>query len=131
MTAFLQAAAAVLLAVVLGLMLNKQGKDMGTVLSIAVCCMVAMIAISYLQPVVEFLQKLETLGGLDESMVGILLKAVGIGFVAEIAGLICSDAGNSSLGKSIQILGSAVILWLSIPLFNSLIELVQEILGEI
>ena len=115
----------------LGLMLNKQGKDMGTVLSIAVCCMVAMIAISYLQPVVEFLQKLETLGGLDESMVGILLKAVGIGFVAEIAGLICSDAGNSSLGKSIQILGSAVILWLSIPLFNSLIELVQEILGEI
>ena len=131
MTAFLQVAAAVLLAVVLGLMLNKQGKDMGTVLSIAVCCMVAMIAISYLQPVVEFLQKLETLGGLDESMVGILLKAVGIGFVAEIAGLICSDAGNSSLGKSIQILGSAVILWLSIPLFNSLIELVQEILGEI
>lgn len=131
MTAFLQAAAAVLLAVVLGLMLNKQGKDMGTVLSIAVCCMVAMIAISYLQPVVEFLQKLETLGGLDESMVGILLKAVGIGFVAEIAGLVCSDAGNSSLGKSIQILGSAVILWLSIPLFNSLIELVQEILGEI
>lgn len=131
MTEFLQAAAAVLLAVVLGLMLNKQGKDMGTVLSIAVCCMVAMIAISYLQPVVEFLQKLETLGGLDESMVGILLKAVGIGFVAEIAGLICSDAGNSSLGKSIQILGSAVILWLSIPLFNSLIELVQEILGEI
>ena len=131
MTAFLQAAAAVLLAVVLGLMLNKQGKDMGTVLSIAVCCMVAMIAISYLQPVVEFLQKLETLGGLDESMVGILLKAVGIGFVAEIAGLICSDAGNSSLGKSIQILGSAVMLWLSIPLFNSLIELVQEILGEI
>lgn len=131
MTAFLQAAAAVLLAVVLGLMLNKQGKDMGTVLSIAVCCMVAMIAISYLQPVVEFLQKLETLGGLDESMVGILLKAVGIGFVAEIAGLICSDAGNSSLGKSIQILGSAVILWLSIPLFNNLIELVQEILGEI
>ena len=131
MTAFLQAAAAGLLAGVLGLMRNKQGKDMGTVLSIAVCCMVAMIAISYLQPVVEFLQKLETLGGLDESMVGILLKAVGIGFVAEIAGLICSDAGNSSLGKSIQILGSAVILWLSIPLFNSLIELVQEILGEI
>ena len=50
MSLFWKAAAAVLLAVVLGLSLGKQ-KDIGVLLTMAVCCMVAMIAISYLEPV--------------------------------------------------------------------------------
>ena len=48
MSLFWKAAAAVLLAVVLGLSLGKQ-KDIGVLLTMAVCCMVAMIAISYLE----------------------------------------------------------------------------------
>ena len=43
MSLFWKAAAAVLLAVVLGLSLGKQ-KDIGVLLTMAVCCMVAMIA---------------------------------------------------------------------------------------
>ena len=75
----------------------------------AVCCMGAMIAISYLEPVLDFPRELETLGDLQVDMLGILLKAVGIGLVSEIAGLVCTDAGNGSLGKTLQMLGSAVI----------------------
>ena len=87
MSLFWKAAAAVLLAVVLGLSLGKQ-KDIGVLLTMAVCCMVAMIAISYLEPVLDFLRELETLGDLQGDMLGILLKAVGIGLVSEIAGLV-------------------------------------------
>ena len=45
--------------------------------------------------------------------------------------LICSDAGNSALGKTLQILGAVAVLWLSIPLINSLIALLEQILGDI
>lgn len=123
-------AAAVLLAVVLGLSLGKQ-KDIGVLLTMAVCCMVAMIAISYLEPVLDFLRELETLGDLQGDMLGILLKAVGIGLVSEIAGLVCTDAGNGSLGKTLQMLGSAVILYLSLPIFTAMLELIREILREL
>ena len=126
MSLFWKAAAAVLLAVVLGLSLGKQ-KDIGVLLTMAVCCMVAMIAISYLEPVLDFLRELETLG----DMLGILLKAVGIGLVSEIAGLVCTDAGNGSLGKMLQMLGSAVILYLSLPIFTAMLELIREILREL
>ena len=74
---------------------------------------------------------LEELSGLDGDMVAILLKATGIGIVAEIANLVCKDAGNESMGKSLQLLGSAVILYLSIPLFTALIDLLQKVLGEL
>ena len=85
----------------------------------------------YLEPVVDFLQTLEDLGGLDRNMTATLLKAAGIGMVTEIAGLVCKDAGNESLGKVMQLLGTSVILWLSMPLLTALIELLQKILGEL
>lgn len=131
MTLFLQASGAVLLAVVLILVLGSHGKEMGTLLGLGVCCMVALIALNYLEPVVDFLATLETLGGLDGDLVEILLKAVGIGVISEIACLVCADAGNASMGKAVQLLGMAVILWLSLPLFTALIKLLQGILGEL
>lgn len=99
------------------------------VLSIAVCCMVALTALEYLSPVISFVSQLEQIGGLDHSMIRILLKVVGIGMVSEIAALVCSDSGSSSLGKTVKLLGSAVILWLSLPLYSMLVELLQRILG--
>jgi stage III sporulation protein AD len=68
---------------------------------------------------------------LNTDLLAVILKTVGIGLIGELAGLICSDAGNAALAKSIQILTTAVILWLSIPLFESLLDLVQAILGEL
>ena len=131
MEVFWQGAAAVLVAVVLGLTLNRHGKEMNILLTISVCCMVACGAMWYLKPVIRFLRQLQDIGQLDNQMLQILLKAVGIGLVGEIAALICSDAGNGALGKTIQLLTSSTILWLSLPLLTTLLDLVQEILGGI
>ena len=126
-----KAAAAVLLAVILVPAVAKTEKDISVLLTMAVCCLVAAAAFSYLEPVLDLLWELKALGDLSGEMLGILMKAVGIGLVAEIAGMICADAGNGSLGKTLQILASAAILYLSIPLFQAFLTLVQEILGQL
>ena len=131
MTLFLQACAGVLTAVFLILSLGKQSKDMGNLLAMAVCCMVCTIALGYLKPVMDFMKQLENMGNLNGSMIQILLKIAGIGILTEITSLVCSDAGNSSMGKTLQLLGSVVILWLSLPIFTMLMDLLQEILGEV
>ena len=131
MTPFLQISGAVLLAVILVLALKSYCKEISTILAITVCCLTGLTALRYLQPVLEFLKKLEDLGGLDEVMIEILLKSTGIGIITEIANLVCKDSGNESMGKSMQLLGTAVILYLSLPLFQTLIDLLQKILGEL
>ncbi len=131
MSSFLQMVGGVLIAVVLGLTLNKQGKDIALLLGTAVCCMVLLVAVTYLEPVLEFIDTLQTVGNLDSEIIRILLKAVGVGLVAEIAALICADSGNSAMGKAIHILACCVILWLAIPLMTQLLTLLQKILGEI
>lgn len=131
MDILLKAVAGALVAVVLALSLSKQGKDVSILLVLAVCCMVFAAAGEYLSPVLDFFQKLEDVGKLDRQMLRILLKAVGIGILSEITGLICADAGYGALGKALQILTSAVVLWLALPLFTQLIDLAQEILEAV
>jgi len=131
MDQFVRIAAGVLLTVLLTVLLNKQGKDMAMVLTIAVCCMVITVVITYLEPVLDFVKELETMGSLDSDMVRILLKTVGVSLVAEIAALICADCGNSALGKAVQILAIAAVLWLSLPLLRALLDMIQRMLGEV
>ncbi len=131
MELYWKAAAGALIAAVLGLTLGKWSKDMSVLLSAAVCCMIAGIVIAYLEPVLDFLRRLEALGDLQGDMLGILLKALGIALTTELAGMVCTDAGNGSLAKTLQMLGGAVILWLSLPMFNALLDLIQRILGEV
>lgn len=130
MAGFIQSAGAVIIAVVLGLALGNQRKELGILLTIAVCCMVLAGVITYLEPVISFLHHLETLSG-TPGWLQTLLKAAGISLITEIASLVCADAGSSSLGKALQISGASVILWLSVPIFQSLISLIEQVLGEI
>lgn len=131
MDLFIRAASAVMLTVVLTLALGRQGKETAGLLSVIVCCMVAGIAIRYLEPVTQFLERLESLGNLNGEMVATLFKIVGIGMLSEIAAMVCADAGSASLGRTLQLLSSAVILWLCIPIFTALMDLIQGILGGI
>ena len=126
MALYLKCAGAALVGVVLALMLGR--KEMGLVLTAAVCAMIALAAAEYLEPVMVLLRRLEELGQLDGSMVGILLKCVGIGLITEIAGMVCTDSGNGSMAKALQLLGTAAVLWLAVPLFDGLLTLIQEIL---
>lgn len=128
MDLFIKTVAGVFFALVLIVTLTKQTKDMATILSIGVCCMLGGIAFTYLRPVVSFLHTLQEKTGVDSASFEILLKTVGIALLGETASLICTDAGNSSLGKVLQMLSSAVILWLSLPLLEKLLDLVDGVL---
>lgn len=131
MNGYLQAAAGVLLTVIMVLALGKEGKQTALLLVLAVCGMVGVMALGYLEPVLTFAQRLGTVGNINNEMISILLKVVGIGLIGEIASLICADAGNTSLAKVLQILSAAVILRIALPLLEQLLDLLERVLGNV
>lgn len=131
MDIFVKASALALIVSVLYQMVSGRNKEIGVLLVVLGCAIVLFMAISYMEPVFAFIQKLQALGNLNMELLEILLKAVGIGLLAEICVLVCNDMGNSSMGKALQILAAAVILWLSLPMLSSLLDLIGEILGEV
>lgn len=131
MNDFIKAAAIALIAVILSLILAKYNKDISVLLVTAVCAVIVIVAMNYMHPVIDFFRKLKLIGKIDSELFGVLLKAVGIGLLSEITGLICTDSGNGALAKTLQILSTAVIIWISLPLFNSLLQLVEKILEAV
>lgn len=118
----------ILIASVLGLTLRK---DLSVLLALAVCAMGLTAALEYISPVLDLLRRMETLAAFQGDTMGILIKTMGIGFVTEIAAMICLDSGNGSLAKLIKSLGFITIAWLAIPLFEAVITLLERILGEL
>lgn len=131
MDIFLKATAGVLLCTVICLSMAKQGKDFSLILSIIVCVMVVIAALSFIDPIISFFSKLQSLAGWQDDMLKILLKAVGIGILSEITALICNDAGNAAMGKTLQTLATCAVLWLSLPLITQLVEILENILGAL
>ncbi len=131
MTTFLQAASATLLAVVLILSFRSQGRDIGLLLSVFLCCALGCLAASYLAPVIQFMNQLQTVGGIDDDMMLMLLKVVGIAFLSEIASLVCTDSGNSAMGKALQYLAVAIIMYLSLPAYEKLLDQILSIMENI
>ena len=129
MELYWKAASYVLIAVILSQAIKE--KDIGLMLTMTATVMVGMIILSYLEPVVDFLRELSAMGDLKGETLGILLKALGIALVTQIAEMVCKDSGNSSLGHSMTILGTAAILWISLPVFRLLIQILKKILGEL
>ena len=118
----------ILIVLVLWISLQKQEKDLSLLLSMAGCILGAMVLLSLLEPAVGFLQEIEVLAGLGEGVMGTLLKVLGVGLTGELAAMLCNDGGNAALGKLAGLLTTAVMLLLSIPMMQSLLTLIQEIL---
>ncbi|MBQ7329221.1 MAG: stage III sporulation AC/AD family protein [Oscillospiraceae bacterium] len=131
MSVFWKTAAGILTAIILWINLNQSNKDTSVLMTLAVCAMAMMAAASFLQPVVSFVDKLQDIGKLDAGLVSTVLKVVGVGIITEIAALICKDAGNESMGKALQFVSAGVVLWISIPLFEKLLALLDKILGGV
>ncbi len=126
-----KAAAGVLVALILILTLGKQEKDLALLLGMLVCVMTGMTALRILDPVLEFLYRLQDLSRMSGPVLKALLKITGIGLVTELTGALCQDSGSAGLARGMQLLGAAVILSLSLPVFETLLDVIRQILGEL
>lgn len=131
MVHFFQTVAAVLLAVILVLVLKKGGSGIGELLTLAVCAMVIIMALKYIGPIFDFIRSVEQMAVMDNQILKILLKSVGVSVTAEIAEMICNDAGNQAMGKTLQLFASVVVICICVPMMNELLELMEGILGGI
>ena len=129
MTEYLRFTAVTLIGLILALVLGKQSKELGLVLTMGVCALVSIGALAFLEPVTELLRELRDLGDLDGQALTILIKCAGIAVLSDLASILCTDAGEGAMGKALGLLSSGAMLWLSLPLLRQLLELIGEVLA--
>lgn len=129
MEIYFKITAGILMTMIMCLLLPKQKADVSVLLCLAVCGMALICAVTYLEPIVSLLNHIIALGNLPEDLIQILFKVVGVGMLSQIASVICIDAGNQSLAKVLELITTAVVLWLCIPLLEHLLAFIENVLG--
>lgn len=131
MDSFLQITGAVLLTVIVCICLDGQARLFASMLVMLVCALVLISGMRYLRQILQFLKSLSEMTGLEEVILTPLFKSLGIGILSEITVRICTDAGFGSLGKAIQFVTNGLIVCISLPVFQALIELLQKMMEAI
>ena len=76
----------------------------------------------------ESIEKIQSYIRIDGSYVKVLIKMIGITYVAEFASGLCRDAGYASVGAQIEMFGKFSIMAVSMPILLALIETIEGFL---
>lgn len=66
--------------------------------------------------------------GINNTLLLPIIKIVGVGYLCEFGANICQDAGSSSIADKILFCGKIVILILSFPIIESVMDVVLELI---
>ena len=129
MNTFLKSISLCLISIILWQTLMGINKNFALLLSTLVCCAVMALAYTYLEPVLQYFSRLQQRSQWNTEAAQIILKSTGVGMIAELTALICTDSGNSAIAKSVRTISVAAILWLSMPMFTALLDMIDSMIG--
>lgn len=114
--------------VILALQLKNIKSEYSVVIMIVGCVIIFFYSISGIIKVVEILKKIINDTGINDEQIIILLKIMGISYIAEFVSDIAKDSGYIALSNQIQIYGKITILVVSVPILESLINCINGLL---
>ena len=103
--------------------------EYGIYLVAAVGLVIFFYGITKLKTVIETIRQVQSYIRLNRMYLEVLLKMIGITYIAEFSSGICKDAGYGSLGSQIEIFGKLSVLAVSMPILLALLDTVQQFLA--
>lgn len=114
--------------VLIALLLKKEKSEYSTFISMAVCICIFFYILTKIETVIEFTQRIESMISVDSRYITLIIKMIGITYVAEFAMNICKDAGYAAIGNQIEIFAKLSILVVSVPVLTAFLETIGSFL---
>lgn len=110
-------------------MITRQFKpEYSTLVLFAVCLFLVGYLTTGLREVLNFVQILQKKIPVSSTYIKVLFKLLAIAYVCQIASDLCEDLGYRSISFQIETIGKVSILLLSIPIIQSLLETVEQLI---
>ena len=116
-----------------GVLMALQLKALKPDYSVYLCLGVSLVIFSFvadkLTVILDGLSAVQRCLPLNAGYIRILMKIIGITYIAEFASDLCKDAGYQTIAGQIQIFGKMSVLAVSIPILTALLDTIQTFLG--
>lgn len=116
-----------------GTLLAIQFKGGKTEYGIYICAGISLLiffsVIGRISVVAERLQEITAYIDLAPVYIEMLLRMLGITFVAEFSSALCRDAGYQTIAQQIEVFAKLAVLVLGLPVVFSLLEMIKDFLA--
>ena len=109
--------------------INQYKPEYTVLAAIATGLVILLLLMPELSSILDYINDISQIGKIDLSFGKTIVKALGICIVTQLASDTCRDCGQSSIASKIELGGKVSVLAVSIPIFVSLIETVQELIN--
>ncbi len=120
-------AACAVCAVIFGALVKRSNREYAVLACAGACVVILLAVMDRLAPLISEISGLAAAVGFSGEILPVVLKAVGIALVGQLAVHVCKDAGEASLAYTVDLAGKAAVLAVSLPLFEKFFGYLQEI----
>lgn len=117
-----------LVGVLFGVFLKQSRSPYAELVSMAACLLIIFYGITKLSGVFTMLERLKSYLAIQDGYFRILLKIIGITYIADFSSSICKDAGYGAIAGQIAVFGKISILAVSSPIILALLETINSFL---
>ena len=89
---------------------------------------ILLFVVDALRGTMELFTSISQMTGVENGVLKILLKIVGVGYITEFGAGILQDFGSGSLADKVSLAGKIAIVALAIPILESLLSLIKGFL---
>lgn len=114
---------------ILSLILKQYRPEFALPVSVLTGAFIFLAVLSGISPVVRLIEGIAERFGTELIYLGVLMKALAICYITQIAADSCKDAGEAAIAGKVEIAGKIAILIISVPMFEELIGVVTELIG--
>lgn len=115
-------------AAVLSAVLRQYNREYGLYISLAACALIIGAVLNAVSPLLSLIGTLREAAGLDSAYVAVLLKALAVCCMTQLASDCCRDGGEAAIASKIDFAGRIAVLLISVPLFEKLIGLIKDLI---
>ena len=113
---------------ILALHFKQEKPEYSIYISVAVTVMICLEASVKLKDIVFAVEEIEKYVSINPSYLKILVKMMGMTYLAEFAASLCKDAGQSTIGEQIRLFSGLCILAMSMPVVLGVLETIKEMM---
>jgi stage III sporulation protein AD len=113
---------------VLAVYVKESNREIAILISLVTGLILFIYALSKVGAVISILTELATRANINMYYLMIVLKIMGIAYIAEFGAQICRDAGEGSTATKIEFAAKILVMLLALPIVMALMESVLRLL---
>ena len=113
---------------VAAILLKGSKPELSFAVTVTGVIIILLFIVNSIKGVLEIFQVIANMTGVESGLIQLILKIVGVGYVTEFGAGILNDFGSTAIADKVVLGGKLTIVLLSLPILQSLLQLIGKFL---